>query len=81
MPKTKANTEHPITGTVQPLPQFDEDAQVIVAPTLAIADNKRIKVRVVNTRDSLYTKSTYTNIAELQILKSDDKKTTLDLKI
>ena len=79
--KAETNIEHPITGTVQPLPQFDEDAQIIVAPALAIADNKRIRVRVANTRDSFYTKATNTNMAELQILKPDDKKSTIDLKI
>ena len=26
------NIEHPITDTIQPQPQFDEDAQIIVAP-------------------------------------------------
>ena len=35
------NIEHPITGTIQPQPQFDEDAQIIVAPALATADNKK----------------------------------------
>ena len=32
---------HPITGTVQPLPQFDECATLIVAPTITTAKDKR----------------------------------------
>ena len=33
-----------ITGAVQPLPQFDETATIIVAPALATAHNKRINL-------------------------------------
>ena len=68
------NIEHPITGTMQRQHRFDEDAQVIVTPALAIADNKKIKIRVVNTTDTPYTIPTNTKIAELQILKPDDTK-------
>ena len=46
------NIEHPITGTIQPQHQFDEDAKIIVAPSLATADNKKILVRVVNTTET-----------------------------
>ena len=37
-----------VTGTVQPLPQFDERATIIVAPALATAHNKRINIRIAN---------------------------------
>ena len=70
------NIEHPITGTIQPQPQLDEDAQIMVAPALATADNKKIKIRVVNTADTPCTIPTNTKIAELQILKPDDTKNT-----
>ena len=40
-----------ITGTVQPLPQLDETATIIVAPALATAHNKRIKFRIANLTD------------------------------
>ena len=68
------NIVHPITGTIQPEPQYDEDAQIIVAPALATSDNKQIKIRVVNTTDTPYTIPTNTKRAELQMLKPDDTK-------
>ena len=49
------NIERPITGTIQPQPQFDADAQITVAPALATPDNKKIKMSVVNITDTPYT--------------------------
>ena len=37
---TTTNTND-VTGTVQPLPQFDETATIIVAPALATAHNQQ----------------------------------------
>ena len=35
-----------VTGTVQPLPQFDETATIIVSPALATAHNNRLNIRI-----------------------------------
>ena len=37
-----------VTEAVQPLPEFDETATIIVAPALATAHNKRINIRIAN---------------------------------
>ena len=63
-----------ITGTVQPLPQFDETATIIVALALATAHNKRINLRIANLTDFLHTIKNHTKLAELQILKPEDTK-------
>ena len=63
-----------ITGAIQPLPQFDETANIIVAPALASAHNKRISIRIVNLTEFPYTIKSHTKIAELQILKPEDTK-------
>ena len=63
-----------ITGAIQPLPQFDETANIIVAPALASAHNKRISIRIVNLAEFSYTMKSHTKIAELQILKPEDTK-------
>ena len=44
-----------VTGTVQPSPQFDETATIIVAPALATAHNKRINIRIANLTDFPHT--------------------------
>ena len=46
-----------VTGAVQPLPQFDETAILIIAPALATAHNKRINIRIANLADFPYTRS------------------------
>ena len=63
------STEHPITDTIQPLPQFDECAKVIVAPAITTARDKMVPIKIAKTTDFPYTKGTDTKIAELQILK------------
>ena len=63
-----------VTGTVQPSPQFDETATIIVAPALATAHNKRIKIRIANLTDFPHTLKNHTKLAELQILKPEDTK-------
>ena len=40
-----------VTGTVQPLPQFDETATIIVAPVLTTAHTKRLNIRIANLTD------------------------------
>ena len=63
-----------VTGAVQPLPQFDETATVIVAPALATAHNKRLNIRIANLTDFPHTIKNHTKLAELQILKPEDTK-------
>ena len=63
-----------ITGAVQPLPQFDETATIIVAPALATAHNKRIILRIANLTDFPHTIKNHTKLAELQILRPEDTK-------
>ena len=63
-----------ITGAIQPIPQFDETANIIVAPALASAHYKRINIRIVNLTEFPYTTKNHTKIAELQILKPEDTK-------
>ena len=67
-------TEHPITGTIQPLPQFDECAKVIVAPAITTARDKKVPIKIANTTDFPYTIATDTKIAELQILNPEETK-------
>ena len=39
------SNDHPITGTVQPIPQFDENAKLIVAPAITTARDKRVAIK------------------------------------
>ena len=66
--------EHSITGTIQPLPQFDECAKVIVATAITTARGKTVPIKIANTTDFPYTIATDTKIAELQILKPEETK-------
>ena len=52
-----------VTGTVQPLPQFDETATIIVAQALATAHNKRISIRIANLTDVPHTIKNHTKLA------------------
>ena len=63
-----------VTGTVEPLPQFDETATIIVVPALATAHNKRFNIRIANLTDFPHTIKNYTELAELQILKPEETK-------
>ena len=63
-----------VTGTVQPPPQFDETATIIVAPALATAHNKKINIRIANLTDFPHTIKNHTKLAELQILKPEETK-------
>ena len=63
-----------VTGAIQPLPQFDEIATIIVAPALATAHNKRRNIRIANLTDFPHTTKNHTKLAELQILKPEDTK-------
>ena len=65
---------HDITGAVQPLPQFDESANIIVKPGLVTAHNKQINIGKANLTEFLYTVQNHIKAAELQILKPDDTK-------
>ena len=60
-----------VTGTVEPLLQFDETATIIVAPALATAHNKRINIRIANLTDFPHTIKNYTKLAETQILEPE----------
>ena len=66
--------EHSKTGTIQPLPQFDECAKVIVAPAITTASDKKIPIKIANTTDFPYKIATDTKMAELQILKPEETK-------
>ena len=68
------STEHPITGTIQPLPHFDERSKLMVAPARATARDKKVAIKIANTTDFPYTIATDTKIAELQILKPEETK-------
>ena len=68
------SAEHPITGTIQPLPLFDECAKLIVAPAITTARDKKVPIKIANTTDFPYTIATDTKIAELQILKPAETK-------
>ena len=63
-----------VTGAIQPSPQFDEKATIIVAPALATAHNKRMNIRISNLTDFPHTKKNHTKLAEVQIFKPEDSK-------
>ena len=68
------SNDHPITETVQPLPHFDENAKLIVAPAITTARDKRVAIKTANTTDFPDTKTPHTKLAELQILKPEETK-------
>ena len=68
------STEHPITGTIQPLPQFDECSKLMVAPAITTARDKKVAIKIANTMDFPYTIATDTKIAELQFLNPEETK-------
>ena len=72
----RASNLHPIPGTVQPLPQFDECAKLIIAPGVTTAREKRVAIKIINTTDFPYTITPNTKLAELQIL--NPKKNEID---
>ena len=58
-----------IIGAMQPLPQFDETATIIIsAPALATAHDKLINIRMANLAEVPNTTKNYTKLAETQIL-------------
>ena len=63
-----------VTVAVQPLPQFDETATIIVARALAIAHNKQINIKIANLTDFPHTIKKQTKLAELQFLDPEDTK-------
>ena len=75
------NNDHPIIGTIQPLPQFDECAKLIVAPTITTARDKKVALKLDDTTDFPYTISADTKLAELQILKPEETKLTRPVDI
>ena len=68
------SNDHSITGTVQPLPQFDECGKLIVAPAITTAIIERLAVKIANTTDFAYTINADTKLPELQILKPEETK-------
>ena len=68
------STEHPTTGTIQPLPQFDECAKLIVAPAITTARDKKVPIKIANITDFPYTIATDIKAPELQILKPEETK-------
>ena len=67
------SNEHPITGTIQHLPQFDLPPST-TAPAITTARDKKKPIKIANTTDFPYTIATYTKVAELQILKPETTK-------
>ena len=63
------SNDHPETGTIQALPQFDECAKLIVAPAITTARDKKVAITIANTTDFPYTIGRDNKFAELQILK------------
>ena len=59
---------------IQPLPQFNETATIIIAPALTTAHNKGLNIRIANLTDFPHTMKNHTKLAELQILKPEDTK-------
>ena len=57
-----AKNDHPITGTKQTLPEFDESANI--APAITTARNKRGTIKIANTTDFPYTVNPNTKLAE-----------------
>ena len=68
------STEHPITGTIQPLPHFDECSKLMIAPAITKARNEKVAIKIANTTDFPHTIATDTKVAELQILKPEETK-------
>ena len=68
------STEHPITGTIQPLPQFGECSKLMSDPAITTARDKKVAIKIANTTDFPYTIPRDTKIAELQILKPEETK-------
>ena len=68
------SNDHPITGTIQPLPQFDECANLIVAPATTTARDKKVAKKIANTTDFPYTICLDTKLVELRILKPEETK-------
>ena len=68
------STEHSITGTIQPLPQFDECAKLIVASAITTAREKKVPNKIAKTTEFPYTIATDTKVAELQSLKPEETK-------
>ena len=66
--------DHPITGTIQPLPQLDECGKLIVAPAITTAREKKVAIKNGITTDFPYSISAETKLAELQILKPEETK-------
>ena len=68
------SNENPITGTIQPLPQFDESSKLMATPAITTARGKKIAIKVANTTDFPYTIAADTKIAELQTPKPEETK-------
>ena len=68
------NAEHPMTGTFEPLRQFGENVQFIIAPAKTSTNIKRIKIRAINTTETPDTIPINTKVAKMQILTTEDTK-------
>ena len=58
------SNDHPITGTVQTLPQFDECSKIILAPAITTATDKRSAIKTANTSNFPYTVTLNTKFAD-----------------
>ena len=66
------STDHSITGTTHPLPQFDECSKLMIAPAITTARDRKVATKIANTTDIPYTIPADTKVAELQYLKPED---------
>ena len=73
------STDHSITGTNQPLPQFNECSKLMIAPAITTARDKKVAIKIANTTDFPYTIPADTKVAELQILKPEETKRSVRL--
>ena len=65
------SNDRPINGTIQPLPQFDENSKLNVASAKTTA---RVAIKIARTTDSPYTITLKTKLTELQTVKPEEPK-------
>ena len=68
------SNEHPTTGTIKPLPQFDKCAKLIVPPAITTDRDKRAAIKIANSTVFPDTIIADNNVAELQIFKPEETK-------
>ena len=62
------------TGTVTPLEKFTETASLLISHSMSTIIDKRIAIRVTNTKESLYLIKKHTQIAEFSVVTPEQSK-------